>query len=604
MRSFPADLLGLFAGGIVATTLIAPLAAQQAAQPPAERATPLLSITFAAVTTDGTVVGDLSAADVSLKLDGRTRPVRSLQLVAVAAGDSADAPLPPPFGSNAITTRGRTVLLLVDDESFVAGGEQSLRSAAERLFTALPPADRIALMAIPHGGVNIPATADRTRIRTALATLVGRGDSRQTGSDLACRTRLTLEALAHQLRALRAPEAPSVVALLTSGLAAPRRDAPVTMGPGMCELRLEVFRDVGEAAGRARAQFYIVPPVDIMSTGSVLRENIAGAGVQGSDNPVEGIEQLLGVTGGKLLNVGAGERTAFDRIVKETGAYYVATIEPQRSDTGRAHTLEVKVARNGVEVRAPKSITFAEPDARGGKSSSPSPREMLSTMSEFRDLPLRAAAYPSFEESGGHVRVLAIAEPVDPSAKFAALAAALFDRDGKPAGGWVAQPGDLERGAVIGAMTAPPGAYRLRVAAIDATGRAGAADYDVHVEMAQTGPLKISAILLGLSRGGAFVPRLQFTTEPVVIGYVEMSGAAPGAKVTATLELADAPNAPARLTAPLSIEAGASGRYVGKGALPIGALPPGDYVVRAIVALDEHPPTRVTRTLRKAIPVR
>ena len=116
--------------------------------------------------------------------------------------------------------------------------------------------------------------------------------------------------------------------------------------------------------------------------------------------------------------------------------------------------------------------------------------------------------------------------------------------------------------------------------------------------------MKISAILLGLSRGGAFVPRLQFTTEPVVIGYVEMAGAAPGAKVTATLELADAPNAPARLTAPLSIEAGASGRYVGKGALPIGALPPGDYVVRAIVALDEHPPTRVTRTLRKAIPAR
>jgi hypothetical protein len=116
--------------------------------------------------------------------------------------------------------------------------------------------------------------------------------------------------------------------------------------------------------------------------------------------------------------------------------------------------------------------------------------------------------------------------------------------------------------------------------------------------------MKISSILLGLSRAGGFQPRLQFTTEPVVIGYVEMSGAAPGAKVQATLELADAPNAPARLSAPLSIEAGASGRYVGKGALPIGALPPGDYVVRAMIGLDDHPMTRVLRTLRKAIPAK
>ena len=124
------------------------------------------------------------------------------------------------------------------------------------------------------------------------------------------------------------------------------------------------------------------------------------------------------------------------------------------------------------------------------------------------------------------------------------------------------------------------------------------------MDLARSGPLKISSIILGLSRGGAFVPRLQFVAEPVVIGYVEMSGAGPGAKVTATLELADAPNAPARISVPLTIEAGASGRYVGKGALPIGALPAGDYIVRAMVGLDGHPMTRVVRTLRKAIPAK
>jgi len=576
---------------------------QQVAQQPAERAAPLLTISFAAVRGDGTPAADLRAEDVSIKIDGKAREIRSLQLVSMAGSHAeADMPsLPPPFGSNAVTTRGRNIQLIVDDESFVVGGEQMLRQSAERLLAAVSPIDRIALISIPHGGVSVAATTDRTRIRTALATLVGRGDSRQTGSDFACRSRLTLEALAHYLRGMRAPEAPSIIAFLTGGLAAPRRDAPAMMAPGMCELRLDAYREVGDAAGHARAQFYIVPAVEIMSTGSVLRENIAGVGATGSDNPVEGIEQLLGVTGGKLLNLGTGERSAFDRIVAETAAYYVAAIDPQRSDRGRAHALDVHVVKSGVELRGPKSITWAEADAHQGSAAAPSPREMLSTMAEFRDLPLRAAAYSSFEEAAGSIRVLAIAEPVDPAVKFSALAAALFDRDGKAAGGWVAQPADLERSSVIGAMTAPPGAYRLRVAAIDTTGRSGTADYNVDVEMAQTGTLKISSVLLGLSRGGSFVPRLQFTTEPVVIGYVEMSGAAPGAKVTATLELADGPNAPATLTAPLAIEAGASGRYVARGALPIGALPPGDYIVRAIVAHDEHPPTRVLRTLRKAV---
>jgi hypothetical protein len=180
--------------------------------------------------------------------------------------------------------------------------------------------------------------------------------------------------------------------------------------------------------------------------------------------------------------------------------------------------------------------------------------------------------------------------------------AALFDRDGKGVTSWSAQAADLQRSPIVGAMGVAPGSYRMRVAAIDSNGRTGTVDHDVDVELARTGALKISSILLGLSRSGAFVPRMQFTTEPVVIGYVEMAGAPAGAKVAATLELADTPNAPAKISVPLTIEAGAGGRYVAKGALPIGALPPGDYSVRAIVALDDHPPTRVVRTLRKATP--
>ena len=177
--------------------------------------------------------------------------------------------------------------------------------------------------------------------------------------------------------------------------------------------------------------------------------------------------------------------------------------------------------------------------------------------------------------------------------KLGTLVAALFDTDGKLVSHWSATSEELQRTPVIGAMPAASGAYRLRVAAIDTTGRSGTADYDVTAEVARTGSLKLSSIVLGLSRDGAFIPRLQFTDEPVAIGYVELYGGDAGAKVTATLELAATLNGPALVTVPLAIQGTGQNHYVAKGALPIGAVPPGDYIVRALVALDGHPMTRV-----------
>jgi len=56
---------------------------------------------------------------------------------------------------------------------------------------------------------------------------------------------------------------------------------------------------------------------------------------------------------------------------------------------------------------------------------------MLSVSTVFRDLPLRASGYAALEPDGRTLRVITIAEPVDPAAKLGSLVAALFDRDGK-----------------------------------------------------------------------------------------------------------------------------------------------------------------------------
>ena len=582
----------------------------QAPQQVPERGVELLHIDFAVVSSaDGTPVTDLKAEEVAVRVGGRNREIRSLQMIE-AAGDvdtGVVESLPQPFGTNTATEAGRTFALVIADDSFRPGRETPLRDAVNIFLGRLTSRDRVSLVTMPYGGIKVPLTTDRSKIQAELAKIVGRAPAEQTGSNLACETRRTLESLVGYLQMLGVRNEPATILFITAAMAAPRRDAPAMLAPGMCELTREMYDQVAVAAGAARAQFYVIQPMDLINTNAALtRENVAGVGYRGSDNPIEGIENLAGVTRGKLLQLTGSAETALGRVARETAAHYLAAITPDRNDrNGRSQELDVRVKRTGVEVRTRNHITFAKPEPAFGRITDPSPREMLSTTAVFRDLPLRGAGFAAFGAEGDSLRIVTLLEPVEPDVKITSLLAAIFSDEGRSVSHWAATPEELQRSPIIGAMPAQPGSYRLRVAAIDGTGRAGTVDYHVNAENVRTGPLKLSSLLLGLSRGGGFVPRLQFTTEPVAIGYLEMYGAAAGAKVSATLEVASTLNGPALIPpVRLAIESAGKDRYVAKGAVPIGALPAGDYSVRAIVGLEGHPMTRVVQTLRKAIIVR
>jgi hypothetical protein len=86
----------------------------------------------------------------------------------------------------------------------------------------------------------------------------------------------------------------------------------------------------------------------------------------------------------------------------------------------------------------------------------------------------------------------------------------------------------------------------------------------------------------------------------VAIGYVEFVGGTAGVGVRASIEIAKTAAGPAIIATPLAIQASQdAGRFSARGALPIGALPPGDYVVRALVGGDGQPIGQITRTMRK-----
>ena len=544
-----------------------------------------VSLDFLAVSPDGLPVADLKAPDVSLKVDGRARPIRSLRFVQVSDGTAANAAIdpsvPPPFGSNAPdTTASRAMVLVVDDDSFRVGTERALREAAARFLAGLTPGDRVALVTMPYGGTKVDLTTDREQLRSSLALVIGQAPARESRPDIALRTRRTLDSLTGLLEGL-ASGPPPIILFFSAGLLGPTLNT-LSVPPGMSggdtigsDLQRESFQNVGNAAAVAGAHFYVIQPT-------------------AAQGPVEGLEHLAGVTGGTMMHLGGADSNALSRVARETAGYYVAEFDPEPSmRNGSAHRVELRVSRPDVSVRARPSIVIPK---SGGRS--PSPRDMLRQSGVFRDLRLRVSGFASREPGEKGIRVVVVGEGTDPSTSLNAAAAGLFDEKGRLAAQWTAKPEEISSGLVVAGLVVPPGEYRLRFAATDASGRAGTADCDLSAVLTPAGPLQLSALALGVSRG-AFMPRLQFGAEPVALAHVEIYGGKAGLPVSAVFELSRTLNGPALVTIPGAL--GAIGdHHAASGALPIGALPPGDYVVRAIIGVEGQPAGRVVRTLRKA----
>lgn len=557
-------------------------------------------VDFTVVTSAGMPVTDLAASEVAIRVDGRTRRVRQLRHVSAAplAAAAGAAPLmTPPYGTNGGSNTGRNFLLVVDAESFIAGREQPLRNAVDGLLEQLIRTDRVMLVQVPYGSTRLAMTTEHARLRPAMARIVGQRPRDETGSAMSCRTRLVLEAIRDTLEPFRGSPDPIVVVLFTAGLAAPRRDAPMARAPGMCELQPMDFQRVTAAAGAARANFYLVHPDDL--PGSVGRsvEGIAGTGFTGSDNPLEGIEHLAGVTAAQRVPLDASGTAALDRVAKEASTYYTAELEPERNDTdGKSKPLSVRVARRGASVHARPEITFplASPRASAPRLTA---SEMLLMSEGFPDLPVRAAAYTMNASADGRLKVVVVADVLDSTVPIAQAAAALVDAGDRVVARWSAP--EAGQSPLVGAMLVPPGTYRLRVAAVDTEGRTGAADYRFDARLTPVGPLSLGAIVLGLSRDGVLTPRLEFGNEPSAVASFEIGGGVAGTPITALLEVARTLDGPPVIAVPLAITSTGEQRFLAMGTVVIGALPAGDYVVRGIIKLDDGTTGRVETTLRK-----
>lgn len=580
-----------------------------------------VSVDFIALNRDGRPVLDLRPEEITLKVDGKARALRSLTLMAVGAGaDESTAPLseppPAPFATNDVADGGRAFVLMIDDESLRVGSEQPVRDAVSHFLTGLSSRDRVAVITLPHGGLKVDFTNDHAKVRQALMLVTGRAVDRETMADASIRTRTTLQQLSGWIDNLGGGQGPTTVVLFSSSLMGVRgqmASAGATRGGGQVGLdniRQEDFQIVGDSVAAARVQFYVVQHDQIVAASQAVLGTTASGQPAASTSAVDmnstraGLENLTGVTGGTMLSLaGSNGETALTRIARETAAYWSATFDAESNErNGINHPLSLKTSRDGVSIHVRPTVPIAKVDASAARPTPTTPHAMLLESRMHRELLLRVAGYASRNSADGQIKIIAVAETVDSGVAFAAAEAALFDDGGHMLKQWAPATAELGRNRIVGAFSGiPKGHYRLRVAATDAEGHRGTADYDVAAELAPAGTITLSDVALGLSRDGQFAPRLQFSAEPVALAYFDIyyTGQA-GARAIVMLEVAQTLNGPPFLRIQPAVDATSElDRFNVTAAIPLGTLPTGDYVIRAIVGAEGQPAGRVVRTLRK-----
>ena len=552
-----------------------------------------------ALTSAGEPVTDLKASDLTIRTDGKPREVKALDLVTIAADLPAPgaAPavsastLPAPFATNSAAPTaapgGREILFILDEEGVGPGREEPLRNAVAQIVSALGARDRVGLLSLRVGGIQIAPTAERkAQVTEAMKNFVGGGSASESSGDMTCRTKRALGTLNGVLRG--SPTGRTIV-VITPGLPA----TPAGMGKmsrvdqmsttALCEIRSTDFEELGASAAGSPANVYVVHYVDgLASSGNV---SIAQ----------EGIDNIAGTTNAETIRIGGGGEKNIGRIARETSSYYVATLDG--AATGAVRRVDAKSSRPDVKILARPAAAAAGASASAGKKMSP--RDMMTTTTAFSDVPLRATGLVSRDGATG-MKLVTFFEPGDPSAKLTAASIGLVDEKGTVKAQWSAKPEELERPLVTAALPIAPGKYRVRVAATTAAG-GGTVDYDVVAALQDAAPVKLGGMMLGVSSDKGFAPRLQFSrADTMAVGVAEVYGVPKGANVTVQFEIADSDAGQPRGAAAGNVQNGPTeDARVVFGGFGIETLEPGDYVMRAIVSIDGKVAGTATRTLRK-----
>jgi len=621
--------------GVVFLAATVPLTGQQ---PTFRSGVDLVTVDATVLDRDGRPIDSLGPDDFRLDVDGRPRPVVSAQFVSQAApGSRQSGPLPSHFTSNEHSETGRVVVVAVDEAHIRRLEGRPALGAAAAFIDRLDGSDRVAVIGLARLGT-LDFTRDRVALKRRLAGLAGQTDPvfqqfnlglsealeiaegsrsrladavlRECGRALteyvslaraaedaggrdACpeqveqesrgiaqhahiQARISLSALEALIVSLKDIPGPKTIVVLSEGMVADPR-------------RVDLAKIAAEAQA-ARVTIYALQLE--VPTFEAAQDRVSPTMVRDLQVRGDGLARVTGAARGAVFRLVGSDPRPFDRIARELSGYYLLAFEPFTSERdGRAHRIEVKLARGGGELRArPGFMLPAAPTSRSARDARLV--ALLRASSPSTELPIRVSTYAYAEPTSANVRVVVSAEAglIDQSAPSARLGFVLTDARGVIVATAVH---DSPEGRYAFSATVPAGAYSLRVGAIDALGRNGSVARPFEARVAESRGVRVSDLMLALppaQLGDPLEPLVDRVRTATAIAYLEML-AGGGEPLPDLVRIAVVPEngGGSVLTVVANLmRSGGQGETardwaVARAVLPTAALPPGRYVAQAEV---------------------
>jgi VWFA-related protein len=619
----------------------------QSDQPPAFRSgVEVLEVDVTVVDSRGNPVTDLRGPEFSVTVDGQPRRVVSAEYIAdVLPANKRTAPKIDPYISNNTDRRpGRLIMLAVDrnntDTNTIRGALEGIRN----FISELSPEDRLGLTTFPPPGPTVDFTTNHKQVLDSLTRIIGADDplpSRFNISDYEalvmddksnalvmqrmlsrlcgdndpvnlsnCGRDVEQEAMgiAQQLRR-KTSESVSGLAILLKNLAdVEGSKSLIVMSQGlMLEGAAADATVLAKLAAEARVNVNVLmfdTPRGLASTGRMSETNS-----EDRDLREHGLETLASRSRGSLFRIVASPLYVFQRLTSEISGHYMLGVEPTEKDRdGKAHQIKVQVRRQGTSVRARQQFEYAV-RSPGTWSRDVLMGKVLRSPSSNTQLPMRMTTYVYKDAAPGKVKLVMAAE-IDPVAGDGALdiamGFALYNDSGRlVASGQerkIYSPNTDLPILYDLTMAVDTGSYRLRLAAIDLAGNSGSVERDVQAWKMDDQEIAVGDLLLSPGRGmksGDIRPPVTLKIQDGQLGiYTELYSNKPGAleNTKVTFELADNAEGPTLRSDVGEIRARPDGTYrQAMAIMPVGALPPGPYVARAIISSNGKTVGKLTR---------
>jgi VWFA-related protein len=632
--------LALAMAAAVSAPLIAGPGGQAVQQPPVfQSSVEVTSIDATVFDSRGQAPTDLQPSDFAVRISGLPRRVVSAQWVPLAlAPGNAPAPLPDGYSGNQNMTGGRLIVLAVDQPNIRFGGNLTLVKMLGDFLDRLEPSDRVAAVALGSSIVSTPLTSDREAVKQALARMNGESrpleqgthniavaealqfEKHNTASMVGVLTRecddilppgnarnvcyAETDSQAHAIvQMARESTAQTITRLRTlfealAGIDAPKTLVLVSEGFPLVDDGTDVL-ELGALASAAHAGLYILqlnnPATDITG-GRVSPDRM------GDQNVVAGgLELLASATRGGLVKVTGSNSGPLQQIALELSGYYLLGIESAPSDRdGAPHPISLNVNRGGLTVRSRRQLLVPPPETP--ETVSPRQEVVAGLMSPLvvSSLPLRVATFSVREPESSKIQLIihadvgsdyVVSEPVSLGYTIAdAKTGRVIDSqaaDGRLVPVMRSVPSALQYSTSV---SIDPGDYILKLAVADGN-RVGTVEHRFHAALVPAGPLSVSELMVGgpPNSTNPMRPTVGYSVGfGVVQGYLETYGSTGGTGDAAApkvrYEIAASPDSDALIESNADGVPGGRDRTIFSQMMLVRQLPPGKYVLRAVVS--------------------